>query len=138
MTGRCALKAVMTLMALVIAFGAAAAGTQTSDQGGIVVRVTPGRFAPEAATWDFEMVFETHTAPLTGDPARFTVLLDPQGQTQAPLRWDGDPPGGHHRKGVLRFQPLRPVPTSVTLKIRGVGGVPERAFTWPAANRDVR
>ncbi len=135
MTGRRALKAVMALMVLVIAFGAAAAGTQTSNQGGIVVRVTPGRFAPEAATWDFEVVFETHTAPLTGDPAQFTVLLDPRGQTQAALRWDGDPPGGHHRKGVLRFKPLRPAPASVTLKMRGVGGVPERVFAWPAAER---
>lgn len=135
MTGLRALKTVVALMSLVIALGATAAETQTSNAGGVVVRVTPGRLAPGAATWDFQVVFETHTAQRAGDPAQFTVLLDPQGRTHAALRWDGDPPGGHHRKGVLRFMPIRPVPGSVTLKIRGVGGVPERAFTWSIAGR---
>jgi hypothetical protein len=135
MTGLRALKGIAALMTLIMALGAAAAAQQTSNEGGVVVRVTPGRFAPEAATWDFEVVFETHTVQLTGDPAQFTVLLDPQKQAHAPLRWDGDPPGSHHRKGVLRFKPLRPAPASVTLKIRGVGGVPERAFTWPVADQ---
>jgi hypothetical protein len=129
------LKGVIALMALVVALGAAAAASQTSNLGGVVVRVTPARLAPGVATWDFEVVFETHTVQLTGDPAQFTVLLDPQGQAHAPLRWDGDPPGSHHRKGVLRFKPIRPAPATVTLKIRGIGGVPERAFTWPIADR---
>jgi hypothetical protein len=129
MIGLRALKGVVVLMALVVALGAAAAALQTSSEGSVVVRVTPGRFAPDAATWDFEVVFETHTAPINGDPAQFSILLDPQGRTHTALRWDGDPPGGHHRKGVLRFKVLRPAPASVTLKIRGIGGVPERAFT---------
>jgi hypothetical protein len=135
MTALRTLKGIMALMAIVVALGAAAAAPQTSNEGGVVVRVTPGRFAPDAATWDFEVVFETHTVQLTGDPAQFTVLLDPQGQAHAPLRWDGDPPGSHHRKGVLRFKPLRPAPASVTLKMRGVGGVPERTFTWSVDDR---
>ena len=135
MIGRRALTAVVALMILAVAPGAVAAETQTSNQGGVVVRVTPGRFIPDTATWDFEVVFETHTVSLTGDPAQFTVLLDPQGQTHPALRWDGDPPGGHHRKGVLRFKPFRPMPASITLKVRGVGGVPERVFTWPVAKQ---
>lgn len=133
MIGLRALKSIVALMALVMALGAAA--SQTSNLDGVMVRVTPSRFAPDAATWDFEMVFESHTASLTGDPAQFTVLLDPQGRTHAALRWDGDPPGSHHRKGVLRFKPIRPVPASVTLKIHGIGGAPERAFTWPVADQ---
>jgi hypothetical protein len=135
MTTLRALKGIVALMAFVMALGAAYAEQQTSNEGGVVVRVTPGRFAPDAATWDFEVVFETHTVQLTGDPAQFTVLLDPQGRAHAALRWDGAPPGGHHRKGVLRFKPLQPAPATVTLKIRGVGGVPERVFTWPVADR---
>lgn len=135
MIGLRAIKGVVALIALVVAFGAAAAAPQTSSQGGVVVRVTPGRLTPDAATWDFEVVFETHTAPLTGDPAQFAVLLDPQGRTYTALRWDGDPPGSHHRKGVLSFKALQPAPASVTLKILGIGGVSERAFTWPVADR---
>jgi hypothetical protein len=133
MIGLRALKAVVTLMALAIALGAVAAETRTSNAGGVVVRVTPARLAPGAATWDFEVVFETHTVQLAGDPAQFSVLLDPQGRTHAALRWDGDPPGGHHRKGVLRFKPVQPAPATVTLKMRGIGGVPERIFTWSIA-----
>jgi hypothetical protein len=79
-------------------------------------------------------VGSNHTVTLTGDPAQFTVLIDSQGQVHAPLRWDGGPPGGHHRKGILRFKAVQPAPASVTLKIRGIGGVPERAFTWPVAD----
>lgn len=134
MTGLRKLKGVVALIAFLVALGAVAA-SQTSNLGGVVVRVTPGRLAPGVATWDFEVVFETHTAQLTGDPAQFTVLIDPQGQAHVPLRWDGDPPGGHHRKGVLRFKPLRPAPATVTLEMRGIGGVPEHAFAWPVADR---
>lgn len=134
MNGLRVLKTMMVLLALAMAPGADAAVTQTNSEGGVVVRVTPGRFAPAAVTWDFEVVFETHTVALVGDPAQFTVLLDPQGRTYAAVRWEGDPPGGHHRKGVLRFKPLRPAPATVTLKIRGIGGVPVRAFTWPVAD----
>lgn len=135
MTALRTLKGAVALMALVIAVGVAAAEQQTSNQNGVVVRVTPGRLSPGATAWDFGVVFETHTVQLTGDPAQFTVLLDPQGQVHAPLRWDGDPPGGHHRKGILKFKPIRPAPATVTLKIRGIGGVPERAFTWSIAGR---
>jgi hypothetical protein len=135
MTGLRTLKGIVALMALVMVLGVAAAEQQTSNEGGVVVRVTPGRLTPEAATWDFEVVFETHTTPLTGDPAQFTVLIDPQWRAHAPLRWDGDPPGSHHRKGVLRFKPIRPAPATVTLKIRGIGGVAERVFTWSIADR---
>ncbi|MEW6330430.1 MAG: hypothetical protein AB1560_03115 [Pseudomonadota bacterium] len=135
MTGVRLLKGIAALIALVIALGAVAAETQTSNAGGVVVRVTPARLAPGVETWDFQVVFETHTAQLTGDPAQFTVLLDTQQRTQAALRWDGDPPGGHHRKGILRFKPIRPAPATITLKMRGVGGVPERAFTWSIAGQ---
>jgi hypothetical protein len=135
MIGARALKGAVALIAFAVALGAAAAETQTSNQGGVEVRVTPGRFTPDAATWDFAVVFVTHTTELSGDPAQFTALRDPQGRTHAALRWDGDAPGGHHRKGILRFQPLRPAPPSVTLEIRGLGGVSERTFTWPVADR---
>ena len=83
-------------------------------------------------------------SPMMGDLLAFgscllditaRTLRDPQGRTHAALRWDGDAPGGHHRKGVLRFQPLRPAPPAVTLEMRGGGEVSERTFTWPVADR---
>ena len=104
--------------------------TQTSNAGGVLVKVTPGRLAPGVATWDFEVIFETHTASLTGDPARFAELVDAQGRAHAPLRWDGDPPGGHHRKGTLRFRVPDGQGGPIELRLNGVGGVATRVFRW--------
>ena len=43
---------------------------------------------------------------------------------------DGDPPGGHHRKGVLRFAPIAPVPDAVELRLQRPGESAPRSFTW--------
>ncbi len=95
----------MALVLLAAASAASAAGmaSQISKEGAVTVKVTPITLTPTAATWEFEIVFDTHTAALTGNPAQFAVLVDAQGRRYAPLRWDGDPPGGHHRKGTLWF-----------------------------------
>lgn len=58
------------------------------------------------------------------------MLVDASGKQYRPLAWEGDPPGGHHRKGVLVFESIDPPPRSVTLKLRRIGSVPERSFTW--------
>jgi len=36
---------------------------------------------------------------------------------------------------VLVFKPMGPLPASITLKIRGVGGVAERSFVWSLAGQ---
>ena len=54
---------------------------------------------------------------------------------ERPMAWEGDPPGGHHRKGVLVFKPLDPMPATITLDVREVGGVADRTFTWNLASR---
>ncbi|MBI3994560.1 MAG: hypothetical protein HY349_01155 [Nitrospirae bacterium] len=103
---------------------------QFNKEGGVIVKVTPRPPAPGAETWEFEVVFDTHTVALAGDPARFSALVDAQGRTHSPLPWEGDPPGGHHRKGVLRFKPPPMRDGMIELRIDGVGGVPTRAFRW--------
>lgn len=102
---------------------------QTNRGGGVTVKVTPMVLAAGAAQWEFEVVFDTHTVPLTGDPAQFSVLVDSQGREHAPIGWEGDPPGGHHRKGILRFKALSELPPAIELRIGGVGSV-ERVFRW--------
>jgi hypothetical protein len=103
---------------------------QINQGGGVVVKVTPRPLPPAAEAWEFEVVFETHTGALSGDPAQFSALIDAQGRTHSPLRWEGDPPGGHHRKGVLRFKPPPGRVGRIELRIDGVGGVPTRVFRW--------
>lgn len=102
---------------------------QVIDQREIKVTVTPRGLTYKAATWDFEVVLETHTQPLNDDLARVAVLIA-DGTQYLPLRWQGAPPGGHHRKGLLRFKAIVPRPASVELQIRLAGDPAPRSFRW--------
>lgn len=107
-----------------------ALAAQTSREGGVTVTVAPKRLAPGAPSWDFEVTLETHTQALNQDLARAALLVDAQGKSHEPLAWDGDAPGGHHRRGLLRFRPLVDGAATVELRILGVGGVAVRTFRW--------
>ncbi len=91
---------------------------QTSRGGSVTVSVTPKDVAADAQHWRFEVVFDTHTVDLNHDVAKSASLIDAAGGRHAPLAWDGDPPGGHHRKGVLSFKPLGSVEE---VKLRVIG-----------------
>jgi len=106
-----------------------------NNEGQVTVKVTPENLADGEAPWRFAVQLNTHVSPLTQDLEAVSVLSDGQGHQEPPLSWQGDPPGGHHRRGTLIFKPIRPQPDSVTLKIRQVGSVPERAFTWELTGR---
>jgi len=103
---------------------------RTSSAGGVMVAVQPLDLAPGAKSWDFEVTMNTHTTPLEQDVTKVSVLVDTAGASHAPTAWQGDPPGGHHRKGVLRFAPLPGSPAFVELQIRGVGTPEARTFKW--------
>ncbi|WP_212785084.1 hypothetical protein [Ferrigenium kumadai] len=102
---------------------------QTSDEGGLKVMVTPQDVSSGAKTWDFGVVLETHTKSLNDDLSRSSVLIA-DGKRYSPLGWEGAPPGGHHRKGLLRFKAVKPVPASIELQIRLNGEVAPRSFRW--------
>lgn len=126
------LRAVLAGAALVIA-GAATAGnleTRSSSASGVTVKVTPAQVAPSAQTWEFEIVLDTHSGDLSDDLVRNSVLIGPEGARHAPLAWDGAGPGGHHRKGVLRFKAPQPAPGSIELQIRRSGESAPRSFRW--------
>lgn len=103
---------------------------QTRSEGGVHVKVTPKNITVGADTWDFEVALNTHSVALNQDLANTTVLVDAQGKQYLPMAWEGDPPGGHHRRGVLRFKPLAELPSSFELRISGVGGIDARVFRW--------
>ena len=104
--------------------------TKTEEEASVTVVVTPLDLSPQSAEWKFDIGLNTHSVELDQDMTAITVLTDNQGKEYKPVRWDGAPPGGHHREGVLTFISDKPAPRSVTLKIQNVG-VPERNFTWP-------
>lgn len=103
---------------------------QTSREGAVTVKIVPRSLAPDAQSWDFEITLDTHAEPLTQDLVSAAALIDATGSVHAPIGWEGDPPGAHHRQGLLRFQPLAGSPAVVELHMRGIGGVPDRVFRW--------
>ncbi|MBE0627912.1 MAG: hypothetical protein IH606_24220 [Burkholderiales bacterium] len=114
-----------------IVTGAQAASTlapQSSREGGVSVQVTPR--ALSGSTWEFEFSINTHSGDLSEDLAKAVILVSDDGASRAPLGWEGAPPGGHHRKGVLRFKAITPQPQAIELKLQRPGEPAPRLFRW--------
>jgi hypothetical protein len=116
--------------ALVLPAAAAELGAQKSTNRGVTITVTPQNLSRGAKTWDFKVVLDTHSAELSDDLVKTTVLLDGTGGRYAPVEWDGAAPGGHHREGVLRFKPLAAQPQAIELQIMRPGESAPRLFRW--------
>ena len=102
---------------------------QISNEREIKVTATLQKTPGEAKTWDFQVVLETHTKALNDDLVKSSVLIA-DGKQYLPLSWEGAPPGGHHRKGLLRFKAIAPQPRSMELQIRLAGDSSPRNFKW--------
>ena len=125
------LRGCVLLMTLTVAGGLHAAQVlppQTSEQAAVTVKVTPQNL--QGDYWDFEVVFDTHSQELADDLLKAAVLVTADGTQIAPAEWRGDPPGGHHRKGVLRFNALKPPPDTVHLRISRPAEAKPRSFRW--------
>jgi hypothetical protein len=125
-------RALVLCAALLYTLGAAAAelAPQNSQAGGVGVSVKPTDVSANAATWKFEVTLTTHSGDLGDDLARTATLLDAAGKPQPAQGWDGDPPGGHHRKGVLQFKAPSPRPDALELRIQRSGEAAPRKFSW--------
>jgi hypothetical protein len=119
----------IVVIALLAAGGALAAplGPVATSAGGVTVRATPGPLSGDA--WEFQITFDTHSQDLRDDVAKSASLVA-DGATSAPLEWRGDPPGGHHRKGVLRFKAPAARPAAVELRLSRPGEAEPRVFRW--------
>lgn len=118
-------------VALLAAGGAAVAANlpaQSSVQAGVTVKATPRSLSSSA--WEFEIVFDTHSQDLKDDLVKSAKLVVDGGASYAPTGWQGDPPGGHHREGVLRFNPISPQPKAIELQIQRAGETAVRSFRW--------
>ncbi|MCK9201775.1 MAG: hypothetical protein M0P59_05385 [Gallionella sp.] len=129
------LKNLLSSLAATIVFScipavaAAEYAKQTSDERSIKITVAPKDISNEARTWDFEVTVESHTRDLSDDLTKSSVLIA-DGKQYLPTGWEGAPPGGHHRKGLLRFKAIVPKPGSVELQIRLAGAASLRSFKW--------
>lgn len=118
--------------ALLYALGAGAAelAPQSSQAGGVGISVKPTDVSATATAWQFQVTLTTHSGDLGDDLARTATLVDAAGKQVAAAGWDGDPPGGHHRKGVLRFKALSPRPDNIEMRIARTGEATPRTFRW--------
>lgn len=103
---------------------------QKSSANGVTVTVTPADLGSAARSWDFAVVLDTHTQDLSDDLTKISVLMDDKSNAYKALAWDGAGPGGHHRKGVLRFPAIVPRPKAVELRMTRVGEAQSRVFRW--------
>ncbi len=128
---RTRLITVVSLLAL-SAFNATSANanlaTRITEQSAVTVEATPRTLS--GAIWEFELRFTTHSGALADDPAKASTLVTNTGKAYAPIKWEGDGPGGHHRKGVLQFKPVAPRPTSLELRMTRQGEAQPRSFKW--------
>lgn len=124
-------RAFIVLAAAALSGGAPAAAdwpVRTSELNGVTIKATPRTLS--GAAWQFELVFDTHVQALADDLTTAAVLIAADGSPVAPLAWQGDPPGGHHRKGILRFKALEPAPAVLELRITRPGEAAARSFKW--------
>ncbi len=104
--------------------------TQSTSDQGVTVRVTPKSIGRPDSRWEFMVVLDTHSADLSDDLTRSATLVTDEGRAFRPVSWQGAPPGGHHREGVLAFDVPAPRPDVIELRIARQGESAPRVFRW--------
>lgn len=101
-----------------------------NDARGVVIDVQPLGLGADQEVWEFNVALNTHSVNLDYNLTEVAVLRCERGQEYKPVSWEGSPPGGHHRQGVLRFASLDHPSSFLELVIQDVAGVSERIFRW--------
>ena len=117
------------LFLITMAADASAYKTKSNKKNSVRVDVRPVQLLSGKPA-KFEIRMNTHSGDLSQDLIAVCTLKDNSGREYHPTNWDGSPPGGHHRSGVLEFSELGEGVESITLVIREVANVPERVFNW--------
>jgi hypothetical protein len=104
-----------------------------NDLNGVTFTVKPIDYGGEGVA--FSTKIDTHSVALDFDLTKISRLVV-AGTSYEPILWDGSPPGGHHRSGVLVFPNPKGSSDEMSLIISGVGDIPERVFQWGDALRE--
>lgn len=120
----------LTIFGLIsLASYASAFETKSSRENRVRVDVTPVDCTPGKPA-KFQIRMNTHSVNLGFDMTALSTLKDDEGREYRLVSWEGSPPGGHHRSGILEFPALEGNPNVVTLVIKNISDVPERIFEW--------
>lgn len=109
---------------------AAELAQQSSTIGDVTVSVTPMEVSAGKATWSFQVKLKTHSQELNDDLASAAYIVGDAGKRSVATAWEGNAPGGHERKGILRFKALTPPPGAIELHIQRQGESAPRKFSW--------
>ncbi len=101
----------------------------TNDENAVWIKVKPIDFSFDSNV-RFDVAIDTHSGSLDFDLTKISLLKDDKGNEYEALDWEGSPPEGHHRSGILTFPKLKQDTTSIELIITDVYDVPERIFYW--------
>ncbi|MFH2121623.1 MAG: hypothetical protein ABIJ25_14685 [Pseudomonadota bacterium] len=112
-----------------LATGGWAYESKSSNLKNVRVEIMPAQLIPGQPA-QFKVQMTTHSVELNYDVVKLSTLKDDTGREYQALKWDGDPPVGHHRSGVLEFPAIAKGTKSITLYIKNIAGVPERLFKW--------
>ncbi len=103
--------------------------TRQDRQGPVTVTVTLLAAPAVGAPLKAKIALDTHSVGLDGIKFEDAVALrTPEGTEVAPSV-EQTKGGGHHREAVLEFPPLAQTAV-IRIIVKGVGGVPERSFSW--------
>ncbi|OGK23459.1 hypothetical protein A3A46_03385 [Candidatus Roizmanbacteria bacterium RIFCSPLOWO2_01_FULL_37_13] len=102
---------------------------QENKGGNVTVTVKP-KILKVGEKPIFDIEFNTHSVDLTFDIPQVIILADDKGNVFDKSVWNGNPPGGHHRSGVLTFNNPLTETKYVELVMTNIAQVPERGFKW--------
>jgi len=103
--------------------------SKENEGGNVTVTVTP-KVLEIGKNPVFEIEFETHSVDLAFDVTKQSSLVDNKGNIFSQSTWNGSPPGGHHRSGILSFNNSLAQTNNVELIIKNIAGVTERKYKW--------
>lgn len=102
---------------------------QEVDEGNVSVSVKP-EVLQVGKQPQFTLTFNTHSEELDFDVSKVSMLIDNGENTYSESVWEGSPPGGHHRNGVLTFNQKLKETSNITLVISNVSDIEKREFEW--------
>jgi len=104
--------------------------TKRNAQGPVTVVVTLMNPQAPGDPVKVKVVLDTHSENLDGLKLEEIVVLRlPDGVGASPVGVEQASGSGHHREAVLIFKSV-PGTAGLTIVVKNVGGVAERAFTW--------
>ena len=103
--------------------------TKIDSRGEVSFEVTPINFSFDNSI-KLEIKINTHSGSLDLDLAEISILEDDKGKKYQPMDWQGSPPGGHHRSGILVFPKLDIQTKNIKLTIQDDFGILPRIFEW--------